>query len=287
MKLLLLGVTGNVGSRALPALIKHGHTVVAYVRSPKKLTPAVRTVLADVVVGSATDTQALKNAILAHGCDGVFHAAGVAQQWGHSKTGEYNTIFAAVVAAIVEARQERCGPAVRTWLMSGFPMLESVSPPNCIGDYMPMYPEHRKNLALLQKQDKENIAWSLFCASALTPRHKEAIIPAPDDCLADNVIAKADSPPEWRATLQWMPLIGEHLNIIVQAGGYGTSIEDPVDFIAADFEKGLQSEFVNKRRATRSHFIIKLRQNIPHVLSGALVVQVTLVNPDFLIMKGP
>ncbi len=103
MKLLLLGVTGNVGSRALPALIKRGHTVVAYVRSPNKLTPAMRTVLADVVIGSATDTQALKNAILNHGCEGVFHAAGVAQLWGHSKTGEYNKIFAAVVAAAVEA----------------------------------------------------------------------------------------------------------------------------------------------------------------------------------------
>ncbi len=61
------------------------------------------------------------------------------------------------------------------------------------------------------------------------------------------MIAQADSPPEWRATLKWVPLIGNHLNIMAQAGGYATSIEDPLDFIASDFEKGLKSEFVNKR----------------------------------------
>lgn len=249
MKVLLLGVTGNVGSRALPALIKHGHTVVAYVRSSNRVTPAMRAVLADMVVGPVTDTSALKTAILAHDCDAVFHAAGSAKQWGHSKTGEYNTIFAAVVAAVVEARQECRGAAIRVWLMSGFPMMDSVSPPHLIGDYLPLFPEHRKNLALIRKQDEADIAWSLCCASEMKPKHKEALIPAPDDCSGDNLVAKADSPPQWRNTLKWVPLIGSYLNILRQAGGYVTSVEDMVDFIATDFEKGLQSEFVGKRAA--------------------------------------
>lgn len=247
MKVLLLGATGNVGSRALSALIKHGHTVVAYVRSAAKLSPEQRAALADVVTGSATDKPALKNAILAHNCDAVFHAAGLAQMWGRSKTGEYNTIFATVIAAIVEARQERRGPAIRAWLMSGFPMLDGAIPTRLIGDRMPMFPEHRENLALIQKQEEDNIAWSLFCANQLTPRHKEARIPAPDDCSAANVIAQANSPPEWRDTLAWVPLIGPYLNILSQAAGYATSLEDPLDFIAADFEKGLQSEFIGKK----------------------------------------
>lgn len=247
MKVLLLGATGNVGSRALPALIKHGHTVVAYVRSPSKLAPGKRAVLADVVVGSVTDKSALKDAILAHSCDAVFHAAGVAQMFGRSKTGEYNKMFATVVAAIVEAREERRGPAIRAWLMSGFPMLDSAIPNYLIGDYMPMFPEHRENLALIQKQEEGNIAWSLFCANQMSPKHNEIRIPAPDDCSAANVIASADSPPEWRDTLKWVPLIGPYLNVFGLAGGYATSLEDPLDFIATDFEKGLQSEFVRKR----------------------------------------
>ena len=247
MKVLLLGATGNVGSRALPALIKHGHTVVAYVRLPAKLAPEQRAVLAGVVTGSVTDKPALKNAILAHNCDAVFHAAGLAQTWGGSQTREYNTIFATVVAAIVETQQERRGPAIRAWLMSGFPMLDSAIPTRIIGDYMPMFPEHRENLALIQMQEVENIAWSLFCASQLTPKHREAQIPAPDDCSAANVMASVDSPPEWRDILAWVPLIGPYLNILSQAAGYATSLEDPLDFIAADFEKGIQSVFIGKR----------------------------------------
>lgn len=252
MKVLLLGVTGNVGGRMLPALIKHGHTVVAYVRSTNNITPAMRAVLDDVVVGSATDTLALKNAILTCNCDAVFHAAGSAQMFGRSKTGEYNTIFAIVVAAIVEARRERHGAAIRTWLMSGFPMMDCLSPPYLIGDYLPLFPEHRKNLALIRTQEEADIAWSLFCASGMTFKHKDALIPAPDDCSADNVIAKADSPPEWKNNLKWIPLIGTFLNILLQAGDYATSVEDPMHFIAADFKKGLKSEFVGKRVAFKS-----------------------------------
>ncbi|MCJ1434434.1 hypothetical protein MMC27_003802 [Xylographa pallens] len=224
MKVLLLGATGNVGS-------PNSH----------------RAVLADVVVGSVTDKSALKDAILAYNCDAVFHAAGVAQMFGRSKSGEYNQMFATVVAAIVEAREERRGPAIRAWLMSGFPMLDSAMPTHLIGDYMPMFPEHRENLALIQKQDERNIAWSLFCANQMSPKHNEIQIPAPNDCSAANVIAGADSPPEWRDTLKWVPLIGPYLNVFCLAGGYATSLEDPLDFIATDFEKGLQSEFVGKR----------------------------------------
>lgn len=79
--------------------------------------------------------------------------------------------------------------------------------------------------------------------------HKEALVSASNDFSAGNVIAKADSPPEWRPTLKWVPLIGNYLNILAQAGGYTTSIQGPMSFIAADFEKGLNSEFVNKRVA--------------------------------------
>jgi hypothetical protein len=69
----------------------------------------------------------------------------------------------------------------------------------------------------------------------------------PEDCSKENVVASADSPPEWRSTLKWVPLVGPYLNIVGLAGGYAMSLEDPMDFIAADLEKGLQSEFVGKR----------------------------------------
>lgn len=253
MKVLLLGATGAVGSRALPALLKHGHQVVAFVRSPRKLTPAALAALTAVVTGSATDKSALKHALLAHNCTAVFHAAGTAHMFGRSTPtkGEYNAIFAAVVAAIVEARQERRGPPIRAWMMCGFPMLDLMvmgdDAPRLIGDYVPVFPEHRENVAMVRRQGGEDIAWSLFCAAGMSARHKEVAFPAPDDSSAGNVVAGADAPPEWSKTLQWVPLVGPYLNILSQAGGYATSIEDPVDFVAADFGKGLKSEFIGKR----------------------------------------
>jgi hypothetical protein len=109
--------------------------------------------------------------------------------------------------------------------MSGFAMLDSAIPRHLIGDYMPMFPDHRQNLALIQKQDEGNIAWSLFCTNQMSPKHNEIRIPAPDDCSAANVIASADFPPEWRDTLKWVPLIGPYLNAFGLAGGYATSLE--------------------------------------------------------------
>ena len=89
-----------------------------------------------MVTGSVTDKPVLKKAILAHSCDAVFHADGVAQRFGRSKTDEYNAIFATVVSAIVEARQKRRGPSIRAWLMCGSPILElSANPQRLIGDY--------------------------------------------------------------------------------------------------------------------------------------------------------
>jgi hypothetical protein len=43
-----------------------------------------------MVTGSVTDKPTLKKAILANNYDTVFHAAGLAQPWGGSKTREYN-----------------------------------------------------------------------------------------------------------------------------------------------------------------------------------------------------
>jgi hypothetical protein len=42
-------------------------------------------------------------------------------------------------------------------------------------------------------------------------------------------------------------LIGIFLNVLSQGTDYYTTLEDSADFMAADLEKGLQSEFVGKR----------------------------------------
>jgi len=47
--------------------------------------------------------------------------------------------------------------------------------------------------------------------------------------------------------LKGIPLVGTLLNILTNVPSYGTPLEDCADFLAADLEKGLESEFVGKR----------------------------------------
>lgn len=56
-----------------------------------------------------------------------------------------------------------------------------------------------------------------------------------------------DSSPAWGNTFKGIPLVGTFLNIPNNVPKYGTPLEDCVDFMAADLEKGLESEFIGKR----------------------------------------
>ena len=134
MKVLLLGVTGRVGSRMLPALLAHKHQVVAYVRAPAKIPAEATSKLNSIVVGSASDSAAIKAAILAHNCDAVINAAGLAAMTGWTAQGEFPAIFAAVVEAAVEAGRERGSAPIRCWFMSGFSLLDSPKKPYLLLD---------------------------------------------------------------------------------------------------------------------------------------------------------
>ena len=129
MRVLLLGVTGNVGSRMLPALLAHKHQVVGFVRTPDKVSPEVKSKLDSIVVGSATDSAAIKAAILSSHCDAVVNAAGLAALTGWTSQGDFPAIFAAVVQAALDVGRERGGAPVRCWLMSGFTILDSPKKP--------------------------------------------------------------------------------------------------------------------------------------------------------------
>lgn len=134
MKVLLLGATGRVGSRLIPALLAHQHRVVAYVRSPAKIPSEATSKLDSIVVGSARDSAAIKAAIIAHECDAVVNAAGLAAMTSWTAQGEFPAIFAAVVQAAVEAGQERGSAPVRCWFMSGFGILDSPKKPHVLLD---------------------------------------------------------------------------------------------------------------------------------------------------------
>lgn len=124
MKVFILGATGNLGSRLVPALLTHGHTVVAFVRSPGKLQSLLPTTVFQqitVVQGDATDQISIKNAILDTKCDAVINAAGVAAlaPWGAS---DLPAIFRAVLEAVQQAGADR-GTPLRAWFLAGMGVL--------------------------------------------------------------------------------------------------------------------------------------------------------------------
>jgi nucleoside-diphosphate-sugar epimerase len=120
MRVLLLGATGNLGSRLVPALLTHGHIVVAYVRSASKLEtllPATVYEQVTIVQGDAKNSQSIQQAILDNKCNAVVSTAGVAAlaPWAKSDLPE---IFRAVLDAAREAGRERKHP-LRMWFLGG------------------------------------------------------------------------------------------------------------------------------------------------------------------------
>lgn len=120
MKVLLIGATGNLGCRLVAALLTHGHSVDAFVRSSKKLQSLLPTSTyqrISVIEGDATNSTAIKKAIMDAKCDAVVNTAGLAAipPWGKS---DLPVIFRAVLNAVQEAGVERKKP-MRTWFLGG------------------------------------------------------------------------------------------------------------------------------------------------------------------------
>jgi putative NADH-flavin reductase len=123
-RVLLLGATGNLGLRLIPALLAHNHVVTAYVRSPSKLQALLPESLFSrltIVLGDATASSSIKQALLSHDCDSIVDVAGN-QVWPWK---EYllPKIAQAVVDAAVAVGKER-GRALRAWFIGGLGSLE-------------------------------------------------------------------------------------------------------------------------------------------------------------------
>jgi uncharacterized protein YbjT (DUF2867 family) len=135
MKVLLVGATGNLGIRLVAALLTHGHSVVAFVRSSNKLESLLPSSIyrqIDVVQGDATDPIAIKSAIINASCDAVVNTAGLAAMapWGKS---ELPVIFHAVLDAVREAGAERNKP-LRAWFLAGLSILKCPGTDSMLSD---------------------------------------------------------------------------------------------------------------------------------------------------------
>ena len=125
MKVLLLGATGNLGSRLVPALLAHKHEVVVFVRSEGKLKGLLpSTILSEITVitGNATNSNAISDALVSHKCNALVNAAGAAAvfPWQAPTMQE---VVRAVVTAGVDA-SKKLGWPIRAWIMGGMGALD-------------------------------------------------------------------------------------------------------------------------------------------------------------------
>lgn len=125
MKVLLLGATGNLGSRIIPALLAHNHSVVAFIRSESKLRQLVHSAVVDkctIVTGDATNAAAIETALVQNRCDALINSAGQAAVLPWQKP-RMQGIINAVATAAVEASKKLAFP-IRCWFLGGMTVLD-------------------------------------------------------------------------------------------------------------------------------------------------------------------
>ncbi|KAK6432854.1 hypothetical protein LTR95_010977 [Oleoguttula sp. CCFEE 5521] len=254
MRVLLIGATGNVGLRLCSALLTHGHTVVAYVRSTSKLESALPRdafTRLTVVNGDAMDANAIKSAILDHSCDAVVNASGLAAlaPWGSSTL---PAIVSAVLKAAREASEVQKRP-LRVWVLGGMTALHYPGTQKPLASYfevlrltlfnsLPIFREHVGNLALLKSIPSGTVEWSMLCPMTMVPETENVAFPLKSS--RGKLVAIRDIPPNFNnSVLKYIPLIGGTLHLMTNASRYETSLEQNADLIAEDLETR-ESKFI-------------------------------------------
>src|SRR5688572_3913613 len=77
-QVLLTGATGLLGNAIARLLVSEGRSVRALVRNPSKAA-AVVPAACELVAGDVTDAASVLSA--ARGCDVIYHASGLPEQW--------------------------------------------------------------------------------------------------------------------------------------------------------------------------------------------------------------
>ncbi|MCJ1379340.1 hypothetical protein MMC17_002441 [Xylographa soralifera] len=247
MKVLVLGATGNIGSRLVPALLAHKHQVVVYVRNERKLKDLIDSSVTSqvaIVTGDATDAQAIKEALVNYQCDALINSAGLAAilPW---QAPRMQGIINAVSTAAVDASKELKYP-IRGWFLGGLIAMDVPGTNgNKILNYIPLLTEHGLTFDCLSSKPQEHLEWSLFCPSEM--RHASQTITILETPRGNPLIASVDVPAGWQSSrFASIPLIGTYISLFGNALGYTTDLEDCADFIAADLAKPNRS-FVGHR----------------------------------------
>lgn len=244
MRVLLLGGTGNLGSRCIPALLAHNHTVVAYIRNPSKLksmmSPAVIAQLL-IVVGDATDSAAIAAALRTHAIEGIIDVAGnQVLPWR-----EYllPKIAKAACDAAVTVGRER-GRPLRAWVTAGLGLMRPRVEDECMiqegTGLRPAFAQHNATREVVESIPLADLRWSLFCVAWMYPvDSRQTVLGLLDEPRHHDLQLGKGALPDWVDSWWVMvPLVGKCINLwAVMIQQYSTKLEDMADFLAEDLGK--------------------------------------------------
>jgi putative NADH-flavin reductase len=240
MRVLLLGGTGKLGSRLIPALLGRGHSVVALVRSQQKLRGLLTTDLFSkitIVEGDALSSENIETALGIQNCDALIHAAG-----GKRNERLQGPIAQAASDAAVKVGKERGSP-LRAWIIGGLGTLEYPGTGGWkIHDYMPLWTtqHHKDTEAVITAIPTHDLKWTLHCVAMMYPESDETESEKkPIDILerprGHHLVVEADQPPAYRDSwVRWVPILGVYLNIVPLVRSYGTVLEEVAGAIAEE-----------------------------------------------------
>ncbi|KAG8862408.1 hypothetical protein FRB96_001478 [Tulasnella sp. 330] len=236
MRVLLVGATGRLGSRLVPALVAHKHSVVAYVRNPSKLAMMIPQPLLEriiVVTGDGEDVSGLKKALIEHSCEAVICCAGKPApiRKGDSRVGE---ISMAIAQAAREVGEET-GRPLKGWWLAGLIFLKIPGSGKTFHDYWSWFgTTYDLAVNTITSIPLSSLRWSILCPSKMTIT-STAISSAVDGPPGNSIVLGADSPPLYQPSwLMLIPIIGIHLEILRAASSHRTTLEDVADRLAED-----------------------------------------------------
>lgn len=100
---------------------------------------------------------------------------------------------------------------------------------------VPIFLEHRQNIALLRSLTPNSVKWSVLCPATLTPDSLNLDVQT--DPQRNRLVASGSTPPLWRHSwIGYIPFIGRVVEAAMNASRYDTTLEQVAEFIASDLD---------------------------------------------------
>ena len=234
MRVLLIGANGNLGLRVLPALLSHGHIVIAFVRTPDKLQSLVTSDLFDriaVFEGDALDTGSVESALRTYDIEAVVQTSGNRESPWKEQT--MSRLATSISTASINVGKER-GRPLRAWFIGGLGSLAYPGTRYRIDDYLPAWmSEHMRGTeAVVKALPTTALAWSMLCVAIMKPESDVVdVLPAPR---VHQLSVKTGSPPDWKDSwVRQVPLVGLYLNLYPTVSSYTAKYEEVGGLLAA------------------------------------------------------